>query len=299
MILSCSGWACTRLISVSKVPGGNPVALADPENYAIQFKICEDCGSYFCDRCHAPGSRLRAPRCASCGGKLAPGTKLERLSGRPRPAEVEHHKRGVELVKSGRPDEAIREFDAAVALRPPYAAAHHWRGIALTEAGRPGEALAAFETALRLNPSDVASHFEKARALTRTENTAAAIAAYDQAIAVQPGYPAPRINRAILLMDGGRDADALAAVEQAIALITGGRAVGAGRYDLASAHSVKGAALVKLGRYEEALPAIDYAIDNGPDSWNDHYNKSYALERLGRIEESEIARGIADSLRNS
>ncbi len=75
--------------------------------------------------------------------------------------------------------------------------------------------------------------------------------------------------------------------------------MGAGQYDLASAHSVKGAALVKLDRCEEALPVIDYAIDNGPDSWNDHYNKSVALEALGRIEESEIARSIADSLRDA
>lgn len=299
MILSCSGWACTRLISVSKVPGGNPVARNDPENYAIDFKICEDCGNNFCDRCHVPGTRLRAPRCTSCGGRLAPGTKLEQLSGRSRSAEVEHHNRGVELVESGRFEDALRFFDEAVRLRPEYSAAHHWRGIALTESGRLGEAVASFERALQLNPSDVASHFGKARALARMEWTAEALAAYDQTIAVQPGYPAPHINRAIILMDGGRDADALAAVDHVITLITTGRPVGAGHYDLASAHSVKGAALVKLGRYDEALPAIDHAIDNGPDSWNDYYNKSYALERLGRLEESEVARGIADSLRNS
>ncbi|GGT93764.1 tetratricopeptide repeat protein [Actinomadura citrea] len=299
MLLSCSGWACTRLISVSKVPGGNPVALRDPDAYAVEFMICDFCGSYFCDRCHASGSRLRAPRCTSCGGRLVPGARLEQMSGRARPAAAEHHDQGVRHLESGRLDDAVRELDEAVRLRPEYAAAHRMRGIALSATGRRAEALAAFEQALQRDPSDVVAHFERAGTLLAMERAAEAVAAYDQTIALRPDYPAPQINRAIILMDSGRDAEALAAVDGAVALLASGRAVGAGRYDLASAHSVKGAALVKLGRYEEALPAIDYAIDNGPDSWNDHYNKSYALERLGRMEESETARGIADSLRNA
>lgn len=299
MILSCAGWACTRLISVSKVPGGNPVARDDPEGFAVEFMICEECGATFCDRCHAPGSRFRAPRCASCGGRLVAGTKLEQVRGRPRPAEADHHRKGVELVESGRPEEALREFDAALRLRSGYAAAHHWRGGALVLLRRDAEALAAFEEALRLNPSDVASLYEKAGALSRMERTDEALAAYDQAIALRPGYPAPQLGRAAILLDSGRDADALAAADHLIRLIAAGHAVGGGAYDASTAHSIKGAALIKLGRYEEALPAVDYAIDNGPDSWNDHYNKSYALERLGRLEESEIARGIADSLRDA
>ncbi|CNE73482.1 Predicted O-linked N-acetylglucosamine transferase%2C SPINDLY family [Mycobacterium tuberculosis] len=303
MILSCAGWACTRLISVSKVPGGNPVARNDPEGFAIAFMICQDCRANYCDRCHAPGSRFRAPRCASCGGKLVPGAKLEQVGGRPRPAEVDHHKRGVELVESGRPEEALREFDAALRLRPGYPAAHHWRGGALVLLRRDAEALAAFEEALRCDPpgpgAGVASLYEKAGALSRMERTDEALAAYDQAIALRPGYPAPQLSRAAILLDSGRDADALAAADHLIRLIAAGRSTGGGAYDASTAHSIKGAALIKLGRYEEALPAIDYAIDNGPDSWNDHYNKSYALERLGRLEEAEIARGIAESLRDA
>ncbi|MEV4008087.1 tetratricopeptide repeat protein [Actinomadura sp. NPDC049753] len=282
---------------MSKAPGGNPVALRDPEAFAVEFMICDFCGNYFCDRCHASGSLLRAPRCASCGGRLVPGSRLERMSGRERPAAAAHHDRGVRHLESGRPEDAVRELDEAVRLRPEYTAAHRARGIALAGTGRHAEALAAFERALRLDPSDVVSLFERAGTLLAMERAADAVAAYDQAIAVRPDYPAPQINRAIILMDAGRDAEALAAVDRAIALLASGGAAGAGRYDLASAHSVKGAALVKLGRYEEALPVIDHAIDNGPDSWNDYYNKSYALERLGRIAESETARGIADSLR--
>ncbi|WP_165978669.1 tetratricopeptide repeat protein [Actinomadura darangshiensis] len=284
---------------MSKSSRPNPVALKDPETFAIEFKICDHCRSYFCDRCHPAGSLLRAPNCTACGGRLVPGDRLEQMSGRPIPPAVEHHRRGVELVESGRPDDALRELDEAVRLRPEYATAHYWRGGALTQTGRDAEALAAFERALELNPSDPAAMFDRAGSLDALERTAEALAVYDQVIALQPGYPAPQIYRAAILLDSDRDMDALAAADHVIALLNAKRTVGAGQYDNAGAHSIRGAALVKLGRYEEALPAIDYAIDNGPDSWNDHYNKSIALENLGLIEESEIARSIADSLRNA
>lgn len=299
MLLKCSGWACMRLISVSKGRGGNPVALNDPENFAVEFTICEDCGDYFCDRCHEPGSRFRAPRCASCGGRLAPGKRLEQLAGRPRPPAVRHLRRGLELVESGRPEDALAEFGEAVRLRPEYASAHFWRGGALVQLDRDAEALDAFEDALRHNPADVAALYEKAGALVRMERDEEALAAYDRTIALQPGFPAPQLNRAEILLDADRAGDALAAADRVIALVASGRTRGGDAYDAANAHGVKGEALVRLGRFAEALPVLDYAIDNGPDSWHDHAARADALEGLGRAAEAAAARRVSDSLRES
>lgn len=51
-VMSCSGFQpCNRLISVSAVPGGNPVAKSDPEGYASHWALCGNCGGYTCDRC--------------------------------------------------------------------------------------------------------------------------------------------------------------------------------------------------------------------------------------------------------
>lgn len=61
-VLQCGG--CDRFISVSIVPGGNPVALADPERWSVVRRVCDDCRKSFCDRC-APS--VRTP-CPSCGG---------------------------------------------------------------------------------------------------------------------------------------------------------------------------------------------------------------------------------------
>jgi len=48
------------MISVSAIPGGNPVAKNDPENWALDYGRCTTCNSHWCDRCMA---KLPAPEC--------------------------------------------------------------------------------------------------------------------------------------------------------------------------------------------------------------------------------------------
>jgi hypothetical protein len=48
------------MVSVSAVPGGNPVAKDDPENWAMEYGRCPTCNAHWCDRCLA---KLSAPKC--------------------------------------------------------------------------------------------------------------------------------------------------------------------------------------------------------------------------------------------
>ena len=61
-VLFCAG-NCPRVISVSAVPGGNPIALADPKNWAVNYVTCPSCERSWCDRCH---TKLGADRCPDC-----------------------------------------------------------------------------------------------------------------------------------------------------------------------------------------------------------------------------------------
>lgn len=67
----CAG-DCGRLISISKLEGGNPVALANPERWATVYKECDSCGAAFCDRCLAQmgSGPFGKPKCSKCGGSL-------------------------------------------------------------------------------------------------------------------------------------------------------------------------------------------------------------------------------------
>ncbi len=58
-VLGCD--SCSRFISVSVNPEGNPIALEDPEHWAIVFGTCNNCGKSFCDRCI--GDSQQCPVC--------------------------------------------------------------------------------------------------------------------------------------------------------------------------------------------------------------------------------------------
>lgn len=60
-ILGCRG--CERMISVSIVPGGNPIARANPEMFQLRYGRCERCSGVYCEECiRAAGTQC--PRCA-------------------------------------------------------------------------------------------------------------------------------------------------------------------------------------------------------------------------------------------
>jgi hypothetical protein len=78
-VLSCAG-NCPRLISESNQPGGNPVAVADPKNWAVDYVECVTCGIAWCDSCHA---ELGLDRCPDDGGVLEPRGVSVNRRGRP------------------------------------------------------------------------------------------------------------------------------------------------------------------------------------------------------------------------
>jgi hypothetical protein len=52
------------MISISIAPGGNPVALADPDHWARSWRGCPNCVKLYCERC-APESRADCPTCGT------------------------------------------------------------------------------------------------------------------------------------------------------------------------------------------------------------------------------------------
>lgn len=56
-VYTCSASPCARMISESWIPGGSPVALADPERWSLFGFECRTCSTLLCDRCatHAAG----------------------------------------------------------------------------------------------------------------------------------------------------------------------------------------------------------------------------------------------------
>jgi tetratricopeptide (TPR) repeat protein len=295
VIVACVGWNCDRLISVSDVAGGNPVAADDPVNFSLTFLVCPDCHRTFCDRC-VPRGYLFATRCRSCSADLVDGAYYERVLAGAKAAVVQVHDRGSELGAAGRLDEALGAFDEAVRQRETYISAHVSRGVACRLLGRPAEAVAAFECATRLDPTHVQALFDIGGIHRATRQLEQALLAYDRALTMQPRYLSALVNKAVTLSDLDRCEEAVLACNQALLLDLAELSVDKVEGSRPFIYGAKGAALLKLGMNAEALESIDFALAGREDPAT-LTNRATALERLGRPGEAREAADRAAALR--
>ena len=99
-----------------------------------------------------------------------------------------HYSLGTALEGAGRLQEAIREYEQALRLKPDHAVAHNNLGIALFEQGRQQDAVGQFEQALRLRPDFTRAHYNMGLALEKLGRKEEAIRYYEQALRISPDY---------------------------------------------------------------------------------------------------------------
>jgi hypothetical protein len=58
---------CSKAISMSILPGGNPIARAQPDFFALRYGRCQRCGRVYCDRCITAAG----DQCPGCGRPVA------------------------------------------------------------------------------------------------------------------------------------------------------------------------------------------------------------------------------------
>lgn len=153
-------------------------------------------------------------------------------------------------------DGARADYDHAVDLDPADQAAALGQGLAAYGQGRYDEAVVGLTVALRLDPSDVTALSARGAAyyqLGRWERSLADYRALRTAAPTSPTGPFGEL-RALIRLERGEEARALIAA----------------RLDDDPADNVALAALVRLnkpaGKAEQALPALDRALEAAPDS---------------------------------
>lgn len=84
--------------------------------------------------------------------------------------------RGSAYLKQNRLQDALKDFDCAIALDESYAGAFHKRGLTKEKLGWLEEALCDFDTAIDLNPDYGAAYFSRASLHSKLANEDAALA---------------------------------------------------------------------------------------------------------------------------
>jgi tetratricopeptide (TPR) repeat protein len=126
-----------------------------------------------------------------------------------------HYNLGIAYLKSGRPEDGIRELRLALARDPEFEPPMHALGIALLDVGRPNEAVPYLEQARTLSPRDSEVWAKLVRAQFELGNSSAALKTIDQAVRAIPGNTRLLVTLADLSLQHGQAQKARSMLEGA------------------------------------------------------------------------------------
>jgi predicted O-linked N-acetylglucosamine transferase (SPINDLY family) len=159
--------------------------------------------------------RLQQDRAAEALEILAPLVKESYAT-----ADMRTH-HGLVLHALGRDDEALTDFDRALALKPANPMTLLYRGNVLLALGHCAEALESYERLLERVPNYGEGWFRRGTALWRMDRNEESLASYDTALQFDPGHFESAFNRGTVLLKLERYDEAFAAYERARALAPG------------------------------------------------------------------------------
>ncbi len=194
--------------------------------------------------------------------------------------------RSLRRLQPPQADEALRHYEAALALRPGSVEAWHELGRTLEDLGEYAAASEHFSAAVVRYPGDGHLYFHFGAALSHTGRTVEAVAAYRRSIALEPNAALPHTNLGNELHELGQSEEALEEHRRAVEIDP--------QSELC--RSNLGVELYETGRLEEALEELKLAVELGPDSAIAVSALGMVLQKLGRFEEAISARRRAIEL---
>jgi tetratricopeptide (TPR) repeat protein len=184
------------------------------------------------------------------------------------------------LRELGRLELALQAYDSVVKHFPDNVVARSGRAETLRELGRLEQALQAYEDIVERFPNNVVTRSGRAETLRELGRLGDALAAYDAVIERFPHDPVARNGRAGVLGAMGR-------WEEALERLPSTKPASAGDW---IGYHIRGMALLRLGRLEEAERVFRDGIENCPlPSSRDYFRTAMATLKVRRQEFSDAS----------
>ena len=110
---------------------------------------------------------------------------------------------GLAQAACGFSEQALADFDAALALAPGHPGASYNRGVALIKLGRYEDAVAANDAALAVEPGHLTAWLNRGKALAQLNRYDEALASYGEVLAVKKDHADAHFNQALALLTQG------------------------------------------------------------------------------------------------
>jgi tetratricopeptide (TPR) repeat protein len=204
----------------------------------------------------------------------------------PAQAEID---RGAELASTGRNDEAIAAYRAALELDPDNAEALTGRGCALSQTD-VAAAIADLDRAIELDPKSLDGYRCRAGARRIKGDLDAALADATKALELDPSDAAAHVAFANILDDMGRTSEAVPEYDKAIELATNAPAGEGQRRLLANAYNQRSIARGRLDDDAGAAADLDKAIELDPE-----YGPAYANRAMTALYAGDCKKAIEDA----
>ena len=187
-----------------------------------------------------------------------------------------HYNCGVAYSALRQFEEAIEQYDSAIAYNPEDAKALNNRGVAKAALDRREEAIEDYDEAIRINPKYAVAYNCRGNAKGRLGRRTEAIEDYDAAISINPGYVEAYKNRALANIKLQRYKDAISDCDKSIDIDS--------RY--ADPYHIRGDIKVRLGKFREAIVDYDKATRLNPENAKTYNNRGCARAVLGQHQEA-------------
>jgi tetratricopeptide (TPR) repeat protein len=172
-----------------------------------------------------------------------------------------YYNRAIAFEKTGRIDEAIADYDKAIALYPSYHEAYNNRAIVFKKIGLFDKAIADFDKAIALKPDQYMVYNNRALVFERVGLYDRAITDFDRVIALNPSFAAAYNNLGRVFRKAGQLDRAIDYYNRAISL----------NEAYAEAYYNRAVAYEKMGQRGRAIEDYNRAISFNP-SYYEAYN---------------------------
>jgi len=187
--------------------------------------------------------------------------------------------KGGSLLKQRKYDEAVAEFDKAIAIDAKYGKAYYMKGYALTRLKRYAEAAQSYEKVLEINPGDSKAIFALGKLYEAQGEGKKAISLYEKALEADPGNAKAAYSIGAVYVGWDAYTNAVDAFNKAVNIDS--------TYDLA--YTGLGTSLLELGKVGEAVDKLKKAISLDPKNNDSYYRLAKAYNSTGQYSDALTA----------